>query len=208
MKKIFGLYLIATNPVAGYEALAQAAVACNVRFLQLRMKNESRERVFEIARNYRKITTGTSTYFIVNDDLELAMDVDADGIHLGQMDLSLRKAKQQWNTDGKLFGLSTHSMEQAQAALDLKPDYIGIGPVYPTQTKADADPALGPEEVGRIAKSTPIPSVAIGGITTGNLPALLNAGAENFCVVSAVNNSPEPADAIRRLQKIWKKHIF
>lgn len=208
MKKPFGLYLIATDPVVGYESLAQTAVKCNVRYLQLRMKDSPREAVAETARRYRTITRGTNTRFIVNDDLEVAMETDADGIHLGQTDLPITEARRQWNTPGKLFGLSTHSMEQAARALDLKPDYIGIGPVYPTQTKVDADPALGPEEVGRIAQNIPITSTAIGGITVTNLPKLLEYGAENFCVVSAVNTSSDPETTIRTLQKIWKNHLF
>jgi len=208
MKEQFGLYLIATNPVAGYEALAQAAVTCNVRYLQLRMKNEPHETILETAHRYREITRHTETRFIMNDDLSIAMEVDADGIHLGQADLSIAEARARWNVPGKSFGLSTHSMEQAQAALALHPDYIGIGPVHPTRTKTDADPALGPQEAGRIARNTPITSVAIGGITAGNLPLLLQSGTDNFCVVNAVNAETDPASAIRNLQHIWKKHGF
>ena len=208
MKERFGLYLIATNPVAGYEALANAAVKCGVRYLQLRMKGEPREYHAATARLFREITRNTETRFIVNDELPIAMEVDADGIHLGQSDLSIAEAQARWSAPGKLFGLSTHSMEQAQAALALQPDYIGIGPVYPTRTKTDADPALGPDEVGRIARNTPLTSVAIGGIAAGNLPPLLQAGADNYCVVNAVNADADPESAIRNLQKIWKKHGF
>ncbi len=208
MRERFGLYLIATNPVAGYEAVAQAAVDCNVRYLQLRMKDAPRKTASETARLYREITSRTATRFIVNDDLDLAMEVDADGIHLGQTDLSIADARERWNTPGKTFGLSTHSMEQAAQAHALHPDYVGIGPVFPTQTKVNADPAIGPEETGRIMHNTPITSVAIGGITTDNLPQLLECGIENFCVVSAVNNSSNPSAAIGSLQKIWKNHLF
>ncbi len=208
MKQRFGLYLIATNPVAGYEAVARAAVACKVRYLQLRMKDALREDVVATARMYRDITRGTSTRFIVNDDLSIAMDVDADGVHLGQSDLSLAEARRQWNTPGKLYGISTHSMEQAVRAMELKPDYIGIGPVYPTRTKTDTDPVLGPEETGRIATEIPVSSVAIGGITEANLQRVLACGIENYCVVGAVNAAADPAAAIRTLQKIWQKHVF
>lgn len=208
MQERFGLYLIATGPVAGYEAVARAAVACKIRYLQLRMKDEPRERTLETARLYRKITRGTATRFIVNDDLGIAMEVDADGIHLGQTDMSVTEARQHWNIPGKVFGLSTHSVKQAGEALELQPDYIGIGPVYPTRTKQNAAPCLGPEEAGKIAKRTPITSVAIGGIDARNLPLLLSAGIENYCVVGAVNTHPDPAAAIRNLQKIWETHVF
>ena len=208
MKEQFGLYLIATNPVSGYEAIARAAVECGLRYLQLRMKNAPRQAILETAHLYRKITQGTQTRFIVNDDLDIAMEVDADGIHLGQTDRSVAEASAIWNQPEKIFGLSTHSLEQALRAAKAEPDYIGIGPVHPTATKPDADPTLGPQMTGQIAKASPLTSVAIGGITPQNLPELLDSGAENFCVVSAVNASTDPATAIRDLQSIWKNHRF
>ncbi|MDF7808860.1 thiamine phosphate synthase [Pontiellaceae bacterium B12219] len=208
MNELFGLYLILTDPVAGYKKAAEAAVNEGIRYLQLRIKNAEQNQILEMAKTIRKITAGSDTLFIMNDDLSIAIDADADGVHLGQTDQSVSEARQNWNTPGKLFGLSTHSMEQALQAQDEKPDYIGIGPVYATQTKTDAGPALGPEETGRIAKAVPIPSVAIGGITAERLPELIRAGAQNYCVISAVNQSSDPAAAIRLLQDIWKTYTF
>ncbi|WP_372846402.1 thiamine phosphate synthase [Pontiella sp.] len=208
MKENFGLYLILTDPVAGYETTAKAAVDCGLRYLQLRMKNTPRNEVVEMALALRKITRGSHTRFIVNDDLAVAIEADADGIHLGQDDLSVEEARKQWNRPGKIFGLSTHSMEQARLAERAEPDYIGIGPVFPTPTKTDTGPALGTAEVGRIALATPLTSVAIGGINAANLPELLQAGADNFCVVGAVNHAPDPAAAIRQLQRIGKRQSF
>jgi thiamine-phosphate pyrophosphorylase len=208
MKENFGLYLILTDPLAGYETTAKAAVACGLRYLQLRMKNAPRNEVVEMAIALRKITRGSNTRFIVNDDLAVAIEADADGIHLGQDDLPIEEARKQWNQPGKIFGLSTHSMEQARLAETAGPDYIGIGPVFPTQTKADTAPALGIAEVGRIALATPLTSVAIGGINAANLPGLLQAGADNFCVVGAVNQAPDPAAAIRQLQRLGKYRSF
>ena len=208
MENHFGLYLILTDPVAGYEACTAAAVACGVRFLQLRMKDASLDDRIETARRLRALTRGTSTRFIVNDDLEAAIETDADGIHLGQTDLSLTEARRRWNRPGRLYGLSTHSLTQAAAAVRLSPDYIGVGPVFATPTKADADPALGIAETARIIRRTPLPAVAIGGINQDNLPALLKAGIPNFCVVRAVNDAADPAAAIRALQESWKAHSF
>jgi thiamine-phosphate pyrophosphorylase len=208
MKKQFGLYLILTDPIAGYETCAQAAVACGVRYLQLRMKNSTRETVIKTAKVLRKITRGTKTKFIINDDLSIAIESDADGIHLGQNDPLLTEARKAWDSPGKLFGLSTHSMEQAAHAGTLAPDYIGVGPVFSTPTKPDAAPALGPEETGRIIQSTSLTTVAIGGINAENLPGLLEMGMDNFCVVSAVNNALDPKAAIEELQALWKSHCF
>lgn len=208
MKENFGLYLILTDPVAGYETCAKAAVDAGIRYLQLRMKNARRDEVIQMGKLIKSISDGTRTRFIMNDSLEAAMACDADGIHLGQTDLSLNDARKAWKSDSKIFGLSTHSMEQASQALELSPDYIGIGPVFQTQTKQDTDPVLGSQEAGRIAREIPISSVVIGGIHTGNLPEVLQTGATNFCVVSAVNQSPDPRLAINELQKIWKSHTF
>ena len=208
MKEHFGLYLILTHPVAGYEVCAKAAVDCDVRYLQLRMKDAPRPTLLETARAIRAITRGTQTRFIVNDDLSVAMEVDADGLHLGQGDPCLSEARKAWNNPGKILGLSTHSAGQAMQALESSPDYIGVGPVFPTPTKANADPALGVERTAQIMQDSPLTAVAIGGINSRNLPDLMEAGIGNFCVVRAVNNASDPITAIRTLQKIRKNHGF
>lgn len=208
MKDYFGLYLILTNPNAGYEACAQAAVDCKVRYLQLRMKDAPHSAFLDTARMIRSITRDTQTRFIINDNLDVAMEVDADGLHLGQGDTPLTEARTKWNTPGKILGLSTHSPEQALEALESSPEYIGVGPVFPTPTKSNADPALGIERTAQIVKNAPITTVAIGGIDAVNLPELLKAGIGNFCVVRAVNTAADPGSAIRTLQEIWKDHRF
>ena len=202
MKKKFGLYLILTDPITSYEACAQAAVDCGVRYLQLRMKAAPHSTLLETAHTLRAITHGTHTRFIVNDNLSIAIESDADGIHLGQDDRSVSEARKTWNCPGKIFGLSTHSEEQATLAMELAPDYIGVGPVFPTPTKTNADPALGIQETARIMHGSPLTAVAIGGIDSTNLPSLLNADIGNFCVVRAVNHASDPAAAIRTLQEI------
>jgi thiamine-phosphate pyrophosphorylase len=208
MKERFGLYLILTDPAAGYETAARAAVKCSVRYLQLRMKNVPWDEYLATARQLRDISRETCTRLIINDNLDIAMEVDADGIHLGQGDLSLEAARQRWNVPGKIFGLSTHNMAQMQQAAKLRPDYIGIGPVFSTQTKTLADPVLGIEETARIAHASPVPSAAIGGINASNLPRLLQSGVENFCVISAVNRAVKPEISIKKLQKIWHSCTF
>lgn len=208
MNDTFGLYLILTDPLAGYEKVTEAAVKEEVRYLQLRMKHADHASYLSTAKALRRLTVGSNTRLIINDNLQIAIEADADGIHLGQKDQNITEARETWNNDGKVFGLSTHSMEQALQTLKLKPDYIGIGPVFPTPTKPDTAPALGIDEAGRIAAETPVTSVAIGGINEQNLPDLLKAGARNYCVVRAVNSSPNPAGAIRRLQAIWKNHVI
>ena len=200
MKGLKGLYLVLTDPVTSYVRCAEAAVACEVGWLQLRMKRVAREEILTVGQRLRDITRGTATRFILNDDVELARELDADGVHLGQDDMSLAEARQRWPVSGKIFGLSTHSRQQAEHAVVLSPDYIGVGPVFATPTKAIPDPALGLEEMGAIIRSTPLPTVAIGGIDASNLADVLKHGASSFAVVRAVNHAADPLAAIRVLQ--------
>jgi len=206
MIEIFGLYAILTDPVVGYEACARAVVAEGIRYLQLRMKGIPRSEVIETARVIREITRGTSTRFIVNDDPLVAMEVDADGVHLGQGDMPINEAKALWNIPGKIFGLSTHNEAQELKARDLNPDYIGVGPVFPTPTKSIPDPDLGLELMGKIIRKSPLPAVAIGGVNEENLPEILALGVVNFSAVRAVMNSRNPRHAIARLMDIWRDY--
>lgn len=206
MPEAFGLYLILTDPVAGHERCAEAAVEAGLKYLQLRMKKAPEDQVRRTAQRLREITRGTATRFIVNDSVEIARDVDADGVHLGQEDMPLAEARRLWPEPGKLFGLSTHWEAQERRARELAPDYIGVGPVFATPTKDRPDPTLGLELMGRIMRNSPLTTVAIGGINRENLPQVLGHGAANFSVVRAVNQCPDPAGAIRELQDIWREH--
>jgi len=136
----------------------------------------------------------------------IAREVDADGVHLGQGDLPLDEARRLWPAPGKRFGLSTHNELQAVMASRRSPDYIGVGPVFATPTKAVPDPVLGLERMASILRSSPVAAVAIGGIDRGNLAEVLRRGARNFCVVRAVNRQPDPGTAIRELQDIWRQN--
>jgi len=200
--------MVMTDPAAGYKACAEAAVKCGVRYVQLRMKNVRREEIVEIAKRTRAITKNTETKFIVNDDVEIAKEVNADGVHLGQNDMPVDKARKIWNVPGKIFGLSTHSEEQAEAAVELSPDYIGVGPIFPTPTKAIPDPDLGVERTGNIIKSSPLTCIALGGLDETNLADVLRAGAVNFCAVRAIMQSPAPEKEIRILQRIWNDVVL
>jgi thiamine-phosphate pyrophosphorylase len=204
VSETFGLYLILTDPVAGYERCAEAAAERGVRYLQLRMKGSPPDGVLAMARRIRVVTQGSGTRFIVNDDVEIARASDADGVHLGQEDMPIVEARRLWPDPGKVFGLSTHGAGQELAARALAPDYIGVGPIFPTPTKVKPDPTVGLEQMERIMRETPLTAVAIGGIGRENLPEVLRRGARNFAVVRAVNQRPDPAEAIRELQEIWQ----
>ena len=196
----FGLYLVMTNPVVGYERCCEAAVKAGVGIVQLRMKDAPRDEIVSVARALRKITASTKTIFIVNDDPSIAAEAEADGVHVGQTDMPVADVRRLYPTLG-VVGKSTHSLTQAVAAMDERPDYIGVGPVWATPTKKIPDPTLGVEEAAKMMRAANCPAVAIGGVTDADRVAeLAAAGFLNFAVVRAVCGSADPYTAIRRLQ--------
>ena len=197
----FGLYLVITNPVVGYAACAEAAVRAGVGIIQLRMKHASRDEIVREALEMRRVTAGTGTLFIVNDDPSIAAEVGADGVHVGQGDMAPTEVRRRF-PGLRIVGLSTHSMEQVEASWGEPLDYIGVGPVFKTPTKKIPDPVLGTELAGRMIASVPYPAVAIGGIDGGNLGSVLAAGARNWAVVRAVCGADDPYSAILRLREI------
>lgn len=197
----FGLYLVMTNPVVGYERCCEAAVKAGVRMVQLRMKDAPRAELLAMAKALVAITRGSDTKLIVDDDASVAAEAGADGVHVGQDDMPADVVRARY-PEIPIVGLSTHNLEQAKKSVEQNPDYIGVGPVFPTPTKKTPDPVLGTELAGRMIASVPYPAVAIGGINEETLPAVLAAGARNWSVVRAVCGSEDPFAAIRRLQAL------
>ena len=193
----FGFYLVITNPVVGYAKCAEAAVRAGVKIVQLRMKHASRADILREAREMRRVTLGTDTLFIVNDDPSIAAEVEADGVHVGQDDMPPAEVRMRF-PGLKVVGLSTHNLAQVQASRAQPIDYIGVGPVYATPTKDIPDPTLGLETTGRMIAEAAHPAVAIGGIDAERLPAVQAAGARNWAVVRAVCSAADPYEAIRR----------
>jgi len=200
----FGLYLIITKPVLSYQEIARIAVKHNIRYLQLREKNLSDRELIAISQEIIKITSGTPTNFIMNDRADLAKIVGADGLHLGQDDLTLQEAKSILG-ENKIFGLSTHSLEQVSIATSQNPDYIGFGPIFPTPTKAKPDPAVGLTNIRQVVENSPIPVVAIGGIDETNAEEVIYNGAENISLVRYFMNSENLEERILKI--ITKLHI-
>ena len=194
----FGFYLVITNPVVGYAKCAEAAVRAGVKIVQLRMKHASREDVLREGRELRRVTAGTGTLFIVNDDPSIASEVGADGVHVGQGDMAPAEVRSRY-PELKVVGLSTHNMDQVRASIAQPIDYIGVGPVYATPTKHIPDPTLGLDTMSRMIAAAAHPAVAIGGIDASRLPDVIAAGARNYAVVRAVCQSEDPYSAILKL---------
>ena len=198
--KNFGLYLVMTDPLVGYAKCAEAAVKAGVRIVQLRMKKASREEILRQGREVRSVTAGTDTLFIVNDDPEIALELGADGVHVGQDDVSPREIRKRFPEIG-IIGLSTHNLKQVEKAREEKIDYIGVGPVYATSTKEIPDPTLGLDKMRAMIELSPCPAVAIGGINCQNARDVVGAGAKNIAVVRAVCQSHEPYWEIVKLKQ-------
>lgn len=194
----FGFYLVITNPVVGYAKCAEAAVRAGVKIVQLRMKHASREDVLREGRELRRVTAGTGTLFIVNDNPSIASEVGADGVHVGQGDMAPAEVRSRY-PELKVVGLSTHNMDQVRASIAQPIDYIGVGPVYATPTKDIPDPTLGLDTMSRMIAAAAHPAVAIGGIDASRLPDVIAAGARNYAVVRAVCQSEDPYSAILKL---------
>ena len=195
----FGFYGILTNPRVGYETLASIMVEQQVRYIQLRIKDRSREDILNMARRIRSIVKGKSL-FIVNDHPDVAKEAEADGVHLGQEDMSIEEARTILGSDA-IVGISTHNPSQTQAACALKPDYIGVGPVYATPTKKIPDPVIGLDGMRAMVQMARVPAVAIGGIDLKNLDDVLQNGARNVCAVRCINNAEDPEFVLKKVIK-------
>lgn len=196
----FGLYVIATRPTLSYAKVAEICVKRGVRYLQLREKDIDDRVLLSAAREIREVTRGTQTKFVINDRADIAVLSDADVLHLGQGDLSMADARK--IVGDMPIGLSTHSIEQALAAIEQKPIYIGFGPVYPTTTKKNPDPTVGIELLRQVVGLSSVPVVAIGGIFPENIGEVIAAGAKNICMVRHLMCDENLEEKIFRLQKI------
>jgi thiamine-phosphate pyrophosphorylase len=184
-----------------------ADVACEllvggVDILQLRAKTWSTDDLIALARRIRPVTRYAGAPLIINDHIAVARRAGADGVHLGQEDIAQLpvSAARQLLGPGRLVGVSTHSLPQAQAAQTFAPDYIGIGPLFPTGTKPTA-PAIGLAALQEVARNITVPAFAIGGITLANLPEVFQAGATRVAVVSAILCAPDVRAAARDFKK-------
>ena len=198
--RLAGLHLVTDSALCGERgvlAVVEAAVRGGARVVQLREKTLPTRAFVERARALKALLQPRGVPLIINDRLDVALACGADGVHVGQEDLSPRDMRR-WLPDG-LIGLSIERIEQLDAAERLPVDYYGASPVFATATKADAAPALGLEGLRALRARTMRPLVAIGGIGEHNAAAVMAAGADALAVVSALCTAPDPEQAARRL---------
>jgi thiamine-phosphate pyrophosphorylase len=190
------LYVILDRTVAGgrsLEALLDAVIAGGVRMVQLREKSWPSGQLLPLAERLRARCRAAGVTFVMNDRVDLAVAVGADGVHLGQDDLPPRLARPLLRP-GMILGVSTHSVEQARRAQADGADYVAVGAMFPTRTKPDFE-LVGPALVRAVRPEVRVPLVGIGGITPENAGEVIRAGADGVAVISAVCAAPDPAAA-------------
>ncbi|WP_188648692.1 thiamine phosphate synthase [Marinithermofilum abyssi] len=200
--RLYGITGERFHPGRDLVEVMEEAIQGGVDILQLRDKTGSKRKVLEKARRLRELTRRYGIPFIVNDHLDIALVVDADGVHLGQDDLPLPEARKILGPD-KIIGISTHTIQEARQAEQEGADYIGVGPVFPTDTKSDVVDPVTTAYVRAVAEEIRIPFVAIGGIKLHNVDEVLRAGATRICAVSEIVGSSDVKGTCRQfLQKI------
>jgi thiamine-phosphate pyrophosphorylase len=179
------------------EALLRSALSGGAGMIELRDREPPRNVIERSGRTFRRLADTYGALFIVNDDPHLAVELRADGVHVGQDDMDPSEARQIVGPDA-IIGLSTHSREQIEAAGRAPVDYISVGPIWETPTKAGR-PATGLELIRTAAEVAQVPWFAIGGIDTGNVEQVVNAGAERICAVRAIRDAEDPRGAAKAM---------
>jgi len=199
------VYPITDTKISGLSHTEQIRrlIAGGAKFIQLREKRMLAGDWFEDAREAASCCREAGVICIVNDRVDVALAIAADGVHLGQDDLPVDMARRLLGPE-KIIGLSTHSIEQLNAALAEAIDYAAIGPIFDTSTKTDTEPTVGLKmlsEAAQMAGNTPL--VAIGGITETNLSTVISSGASSAAMISAILADPEKIAArYRKLEQI------
>jgi len=208
LRNALRLYLVTDRALSLGRSEAQvvrAAAAGGVSAVQLRGKDMTSRELYETGLTLRRLCSQLSLLFMVNDRLDIALAVGADGVHLGQDDLPLSAARRL--APGMLLGATVGSPEEAREAESMGADYLGTVAVFPTGTKAYSGPPIGIEGLRRLCASTTLPVVAIGGIGEGNASSVLQAGAAGIAVVSAIVSAPDITGAAKRLRRVVEEAV-
>jgi thiamine-phosphate pyrophosphorylase len=194
------LYVLIDSNIAtkSVEETARLVIDGGADAIQLREKAISDEEFISLAREIHDVAAKRGTLLIINDRVNVAKEVNAEGVHLGQQDISISEARDVIGNE-KIIGVSTHNIEQARQAQKEGADYIAIGPVYPTRTKI-YEPPVGLEVVQEVAKEISIPFVVIGAITIKNLDEVLKTGAARVAVCSAIISSKDILSSTRQFK--------
>ena len=176
-------------------------IKAGIKVIQYREKDKKMQEKYQECLALRKMTKEAGVTFIVNDHVDMALLVEADGVHLGQDDLPVNRVRELVGKD-LIIGLSTHSPEQAQSAMKMGVDYIGVGPIFTTQTKKDVCAPVGLEYLDYVVKHIPLPFVAIGGIKEHNITEVTQRGAKCIALVTEIVGANDIGAKIRSLRTL------
>jgi thiamine-phosphate pyrophosphorylase len=188
--------------LAGNLSDVRSAVSAGVEIVQYREKSGESGALYEEALRLAEICRGTEAKFIVNDRIDIALAVDADGVHLGQNDIPYDVARRILGAD-KIIGITVHSVEEAVKAERGGADYLGVSPIFSTSTKKDAGIPAGLKLIADVKRVCKIPVVAIGGIDLSNAPEIIAAGADMVCAISAVITKPDVVGEMQKFQALF-----
>jgi thiamine-phosphate pyrophosphorylase len=177
----------------------EAVIRGGAKIIQLREKEYQKKDLYYLALKFREMTAKVGVLLIINDHVDIALGVEADGVHLGQEDLPLKVARQL--APELLIGASTHSLEQALQAQKDGADYINIGPIFITKTKEGVESSLGPEAIARISPHVEVPFTVMGGINEANIDQVLAHGARKVAMVTAITRAADIAAKVRSLKE-------
>jgi len=201
----YSLYLVTDRDLmyaASIEECVEQAVSGGCTVVQLREKTASSREFYELAMRVLKITKSYGVPLIINDRVDIALAVNADGVHIGQKDLPYKEVRRIMGKK-KIIGISASNLTEAIAAAATDVDYLGVGAMFETDTKKDAD-STSMDELRKIREKIKIPIVAIGGINKNNLPLFAGTGIDGIAVVSAVVAQNDPCGAARELKALFK----
>jgi len=199
-----GYYFITDSglSLAGNISDVRSAVSTGVEVVQYREKSGDTGALYDEALRLAEICRGTVTKFIVNDRIDIALAVDADGVHLGQSDMPYDAARRVLGPY-KIIGITVHSVDEAVKAEREGADYLGVSPIFSTSTKKDAGIPAGLKLIADVKRVCNIPLVAIGGIDLSNAPEVIAAGADMVCAISAVITKADVTGEIKKFQKLF-----
>ncbi len=209
IRNMMQVYFIAgsTNCKSNLIQVVEQAIQGGITMFQFREKGNGAvigEEKVRLAKEVQALCKANDVPFIVNDDVDLALAIDADGVHIGQTDEEADNVRKK--IGDKILGVSVHSLEEAHRAVASGADYFGVGPIFPTNSKDDAEPVCGTEGLEMMRKNGfDIPIVGIGGIHAGNAGEVMAAGADGVSVISAISLADSPYEATKQLADSIKK---
>lgn len=202
------LYLVTDSPERcsyGLQETVRRAICGGATVVQYRREHADPATMLQEAAMLRTLTRETGIPFIVNNDVRLALEVEADGVHVGQQDMPPAQVRRLIGR-GMMLGLSVSNADEMRAVDTCLVDYVGCGPVFPTVTKGDAAPAVGAEGWARLSALCPVPLVAIGGINAARAREIRAAGrCDGVAVVSAICGAPDPAAAAAEILQAFSE---